>query len=164
MTTKIETKYVVDASQKKMIVEREFAAPVSRVWAAWTQKDLLDKWWAPKPWKAETKSMNFKDGGHWHYSMVGPDGTRMWARIDYSNIEIEKRFDARDTFCDENGNENNDLPKMSWKNLFQSSATGTKVVIEILYKSEADMKTIIEMGFKEGFAMAHDNLDELLAM
>ena len=53
---------------------------------------------------------------------------------------------------------------MSWKNLFQSSATGTKVVIEILYKSEADMKTIIEMGFKEGFAMAHDNLDELLAM
>ena len=39
-----------------------------------------------------------------------------------------------------------------------------KVVIEILYKSEADMKTIIEMGFKEGVAMAHDNLDELLAM
>ena len=84
MTTKIETKYVVDASQKKMIVEREFLRRFSCLGGMDT-KDLLEKWWAPKPWKAETKSMNFKDGGHWHYSMVGPDGTRMWARIDYSN-------------------------------------------------------------------------------
>lgn len=52
---------------------------------------------------------------------------------------------------------------MNWKSVFSASATGTKVEVEVTFDSEADMEKIIEMGFKEGFAAAHGNLDELLA-
>jgi uncharacterized protein YndB with AHSA1/START domain len=60
-----ETIYSKDASNKKLKVEREFDAPVAQVWNAWTQPELLDQWWAPKPWKANTKSMDFREGGRW---------------------------------------------------------------------------------------------------
>ncbi len=52
---------------------------------------------------------------------------------------------------------------MRWKADFFSTATGTRVEVEITFASEADLETIIKMGFKEGFTAAHSNLDELLA-
>ena len=41
--------FSVDKENKRISVKREFAAPLSRVWAAWTESELLDQWWAPKP-------------------------------------------------------------------------------------------------------------------
>ncbi len=154
-----KTQLVKDLPAKKITVTREFEAPVADVWSAWTEKELLEQWWAPKPWKAESKKMDFRNGGHWLYAMVGPEGEKHWARIDYSNIVPGKSFEAKDTFTDENGNPNSDLPNMQWKNTFSPSEKGTKVLVEIQFKSESDLNKILEMGFEQGFAMAHDNLD-----
>jgi len=147
---------------KKIVVEREFSAPVESVWKAWTDSDLLDQWWAPKPWRAETKSMDFRTGGFWLYAMKGPDNEVHWARVDYKSIEKLKNFQAADYFCDENGNKNDELPNMNWDNQFSKTADGTRVVVNISFKSEADIRAILDMGFKEGFEMALGNLDELL--
>ena len=49
--------FVVDKENNKVNVSREFAAPISKVWPAWTQSLILDQWWAPKPWKAKTKTI-----------------------------------------------------------------------------------------------------------
>ena len=74
MTTTTTNKVLVnkDLANKKITVIREFDAPVEKVWKAWTQKELLDEWWAPKPWKTRTKTIDFREGGHWLYAMVGP--------------------------------------------------------------------------------------------
>ena len=53
-----------DVAGKKITVEREFEASVEDVWRAWTEKELLDQWWAPKPYKARTKTIDFREGGH----------------------------------------------------------------------------------------------------
>ncbi len=158
-----ETIYSKDATNKKLSVEREFDAPVDQVWKAWTESNLLDQWWAPKPWKAVTKSMDFRDGGVWLYYMQGPEGERHYCRVDYHTIVANKSFTGIDAFCDENGNPSTEAPSMHWNVVFTPSGNGTKVSVEVTFKSEEDMETIIKMGFKEGFAAAHDNLDELLA-
>jgi len=160
--TKKETKYTQDLPNKKMFVEREFNASQDKVWSAWTQSDLLEKWFAPKPWKARTKSMDFREGGFWLYCMEGPEGEQTWGRSDYKTINPKSSFTVIDSFCDENGNVNNDLPAMHWKTDFMKTGNGTKVVVEITFNSEEDIRTITEMGFKEGFEAAHQNLDELL--
>ena len=153
-----------DAANKKLLVVREFDAPVEEVWKAWTDSSILDKWWAPRPWKAKTKSMDFKEGGVWLYSMVGPDGTEHFCRVDYEAIEDNKSYTGQDAFCDEHGNITDDqFPSMHWKSEFSSTGTGTKVEVEITFATETDMNKIIEMGFEEGFTAAHGNLDELLA-
>jgi len=162
MITQKQTLVTKDAANKKLVVVREFDAPLEKVWQAWTESELLDKWWAPKPWKAETKNMDFREGGTWLYCMVGPEGTGPWCRVDFKTININKSFTAVDTFCDEEGNINADFPAMNWKNLFSKTATGTKVVVEINFKEEADIQKILEMGFEEGFTAALGNLDELL--
>ena len=158
-----ETIFSKDAANKKIFVVREFDAPLDQVWKAWTESELLDQWWAPKPWKANTKSMDFREGGVWLYYMQGPDHTRHYCRVDFKTIIPNKSFIAVDSFCDENGIVTADIPSMHWKNVFSTSGTGTKVEVEITFGTEADLEKIIEMGFKEGFAAAHGNLDELLA-
>jgi len=163
MTQTKETIYSKDSANKKLMVVREFDAPVAKVWKAWTDSRILDTWWAPKPWKANTKSMDFREGGVWLYWMQGPGGEKNYCRADFIKIVPNKSYEGDDAFCDENGKVNNDFPVMHWKVDFMEAGKGTKVKIEITFKSEADMEKIMEMGFKEGFSAAHRNLDEVLA-
>lgn len=151
-----------DSANRKLIVVREFDAPLPVVWKAWTDSSILDQWWAPKPWQAKTKTMDFREGGVWLYSMVGPDGTEFWCRADFKKIDENSSFSARDSFCDENGNVAKDIPGSFWMNQFSATDSGTKVEVTITFESVADMEKIVEMGFEEGFTMAHGNLDELL--
>ena len=157
-----ETIFSQDLVNNKIKVVREFDAPLELVWKAWTDKDLLDKWWAPKPWKAKTKSMDFREGGVWLYYMEGPDGTKSYCRADFKKIVPYKSYVGDDAFCDENGNITNELPGTHWEVLFSETSSGTKVNVEITFDSKADMEKIIEMGFKDGSSSAHTNLDELL--
>jgi len=145
-----------------MVVTREFAAPLEQVWQAWTESELLDEWWAPQPWKAITKIMNFTEGGYWLYSMNGPAGEKVWAKLSFQKIEVHKNFEAINSFSDENGKESNDAPKMFWKILFKSSARGTTVEVDIRFSSMEDLQKMVEMGFEAGFTAAHENLDQYL--
>jgi len=151
-----------DIANKRIFVSRFFDAPKTNVWRAWTKSELLDIWWAPKPWKAITKSLDFSEGGHWLYRMQGPDGTAMWSRADYEKIDAENYFIVRNAFCDENGNVNPELPRMRWKNVFTAIGDTTMVEIQIQCDREEDLKKIIEMGFEEGFTSGLQNLEDML--
>ena len=159
---KNETIINKDLANKKLHITRHFSAPVAKVWKAWTESELLDKWWAPRPWKAETKSMDFTEGGFWLYCMAGPNGERSWCRVDFTKIDAGKSFSAVAGFCDEDGNSISDFPKMYWFNVFEPAAAGTKLEVDLSFDSEADLEKIVAMGFEAGFTMGLGNLDELL--
>ena len=160
---KNETRITKDLAGKKLKVIREFQAPVALVWKSWTESALLDKWWAPRPWRAETKSLDFREGGMWLYAMKGPDGTTAWCRVDFKTIIPGKSFTSENSFCDENGNINSSFPRMRWFVEFNPTATGSQVDVLIAFDDEAAMQKIIDMGFEAGFTMGLGNLDELLA-
>lgn len=152
-----------DLPNKKMTITRMFNANPEQTWAAWTEAELLDQWWAPKPWKAETKNMDFSNGGHWLYAMVSPEGAKHWCRVDFGGIEDGKRFTAESYFTDEDGHANPAMPKMHWDNSFAAADGGTLVTVVLSFGTEADMTNIIAMGFEGGFSMGMSNLDECLA-
>lgn len=149
--------------QKTLTIQRTFAAPLERVWAAWTQKELLEQWWAPGPWRAVSKSFDFREGGHWHYCMEGPDGERHWALVEYKKIAPKTWFTAHDAFCDEDRNLNTELPGNDWLNEFTADGNQTHVQVTLTFVSAEDMQTMVEMGFKEGFSMGLDQLETLLS-
>jgi len=163
MTQTNDIRIEKDLENKRITVTRYFNANTDLVWRAWTESEILDQWWAPKPWKAETKKMNFKDGGQWLYAMVGPDGSKHWSRVDFKNIKSGKSFEARSCFSDENGEQNNDMPTLYWKNQFIAEGEGTNVISEISFTNEVDFEMIIKMGFEAGFTMGLNNLAELIA-
>ncbi len=133
------------------------------VWKAWTDPKILEEWWAPKPYKAISVSMDFRNGGTWFYYMLGPEGDKNYCKAEYSNIQPTTSYNAIDCFCDEQGNMNTDFPRMKWTCNFSSASEGTQVNIEINFGNNEDLEKIMSLGFKEGFTMAHGNLDEYLA-
>lgn len=152
-----------DLPNRKLFITRYFDAPPELVWRAWTEAEWLDQWWAPKPYRAETRFLDFREGGHWLYAMVGPDLSKQWAWVDFLSIHKPVSFTAYDFFCDEEGKHNPDLPGMHWKNDFRASRDGTEVLVELSFKEIGDLEKVIEMGFEQGFQAALGNLDECLA-
>jgi uncharacterized protein YndB with AHSA1/START domain len=95
--------------------------------------------------------------------MVGPDGSGSWCIENYKTIETRKRITNSVSFCDEQGNQNTDFPVMNWDKGFKATGNDTTVNIEITFDKEANMETIIKMGFQEGFTAGLDNLDDYLS-
>jgi uncharacterized protein YndB with AHSA1/START domain len=157
-----EAVFSKDIENRKLTVVREFNAPLQRVWEAWTTSELLDLWWAPKPYKAETKTMNFKEGGFWLYCMVGPESYNSWCIENYQKIEAHKLITNTVSFCDEQGNQNRDFPIMHWKKQFSETDNDSTVKVEITFDKDADLEAVLKMGFQEGFTAGLDNLDDYL--
>ena len=162
MKTKTLYQIIKDMPGRKITITRDFDAAPEQVWRAWTESELLDQWWAPQPWRAETRFMDFREGGHWLYAMVGPDNSRHYARVDFQTIDAPRSFTATDFFCDENGVRDTSLPGMSWHNEFRAVEDGTEVRIEITFERETDLQTIVEMGFEAGFTAALGQLERYL--
>lgn len=162
MSTNLAFDFSVDRENKKITVKREFAAELPLVWDAYTKSEILDQWWAPRPWKARTKTMDFREGGHWHYAMVGPAGEEHWAVANYQNIEVQKKFTGLDAFADANANINKEMPQSKWEVIFTPKGPVTLVEFHITYDDLAQLEATLQMGFKEGLTMAMEGLDELL--
>ena len=47
--------FTVDKATRMVFVKREFNAGLSLVWDAFTKQEILDQWWAPKPFTSKTK-------------------------------------------------------------------------------------------------------------
>ena len=163
MTHNLAFDFSVNKENNTITVKREFAAALALVWDAFTKSEILDQWWAPKPWKARTKTMDFREGGHWHYAMVGPEGEEHWALANYRNIQLRNKFTGLDAFADADGNVNKALPQSTWEVTFADKGQVTLVEFHISYDDLAQLEATIQMGFKEGFTMALEGLDELLA-
>lgn len=162
MSQNLKFDFTVNKENNTVIVKREFAAGLALVWDAYTKPEILDQWWAPKPWVAKTKSMEFKEGGRRLYAMCGPEGEEHWALADFTSITPKMNFRFLDAFCDENGNISDELPRSDWSLDFVETNGITTVSITIKHKDLSDLEKIIELGFKEGFTIALDGLDELL--
>ena len=153
--------FTVDKSTKTVFITREFDADLSLVWDAFTKQEILDQWWAPKPWASKTKFMNFEVGGRRFYAMVSPEGQEHWSIQKYTSIRPKTNFKLLNAFADKD--ENPELPGSEWDLNFSEQNGTTKVSVSIYNESLARMEKMIEMGFKEGFTMTLKNLEDLLA-
>ena len=152
--------FTVDKSTKTVFVNKEFDADLSLVWDAFTKPEILDQWWAPKPWESKTKFMDFKVGGRRFYAMVSPEGQEHWSIQKYTSITPKTNFKYLNAFADEN--ENPQLPGSDWDLNFSEQNGITKVSITIYNESLERMEKMIEMGFQGGFTMTLNYLEELL--
>ncbi len=152
--------FTVDKTTKTVFITREFDAGLSLVWDAFTKPEILDQWVAPKPWVSKTKFMDFKVGGRRFYAMVSPEGQERWAIQKYTSISPKTNFKYLNAFADKD--ENPELPGSDWDLNFSEQNGTTTVRITIYNESLARLEKMIEMGFREGYALSMKNLEELL--
>ncbi|WP_250464138.1 SRPBCC family protein [Microbulbifer litoralis] len=162
MTTDLQFDFLVDKQQNTITIRREFAAKRELVWDCYTKSELLDRWFAPKPLKTKTKSMDFREGGHWHYAMVDPDGNEYWGIMDYITIQPIENYTALDGFCDDSGKLNPELPRARWDVTFTEAEDHAFVETLVAYNTLEDLESVIKMGMEEGLTSTLERLDELL--
>jgi uncharacterized protein YndB with AHSA1/START domain len=76
----------VRMAEREVEIAREFAAPVQRVWRAWSDPEHVAQWFGPAGFRTVTKSREFRTGGHWRFTMIGPDGHEYLNEVDYLEI------------------------------------------------------------------------------
>ncbi len=162
MKSNLQFDFLVDKEKNTLTIVREFNAEQQIVWECYTKSELLEQWFAPKPWYAKTKTMDFKNGGFWLYAMCGPNGEEHWGKMQYENINPIESYEGLDVFCDENGTLNSELPSQYWNVTFHSNDENTLVKTIITYDSLTDLEAILKMGMKEGLTLAYTGLDDLL--
>ncbi|MGV8142177.1 MAG: SRPBCC family protein [Candidatus Pacearchaeota archaeon] len=94
---------------KKVKIERTFDAPIMEVWRAFTNKEILAKWWSPPGMSSSFLSVDLKIGGRFRFCFKGDPRTEMagkefWGLGEYCKIEKPTKLSYYDSFSDSSGN------------------------------------------------------------
>lgn len=162
MNSNLKFDFIIDKENNTIVIKREFAADIKLVWEAWTNPEILEQWVAPKPWRAETKTMDFREGGFWHYAMISPQDEKHWSRYDYQKIEHHKSIMELRAFSDEKGTVNPNFPQTECTNVFSETKGKTLVTVTAQYGNAEVLEYMVTHGFKEGVASSLENLETLL--
>ncbi len=162
MKHNLQFDFLVDKQKNTLTIRREFLAGRQLVWDCYTKSELLDQWFAPKPLTTKTKSMDFREGGHWHYAMVDPTGAEYWGWTEYVKINPIDFYTTLDAFSDAAGEINKELPRAEWLVTFFEKGENALVETTVTYKSLSDLETVVQMGMEQGIMATLEKLDELL--
>jgi uncharacterized protein YndB with AHSA1/START domain len=162
MNPNLHFDFLVDKEKNTLTIQREFLADRQLVWDCYTKQELLDQWFGPEPLSTKTKSMEFKENGHWHYVMIEPNGTEYWGWTTYLSISPIDYYTSLDAFCNEKGEINETLPQAKWQVTFTDKGDRTMVETVVTYDALEDLETIIKMGMEEGMRSTLERLDKLL--
>src|SRR5438045_451816 len=95
-------------SEDSIIIERVFDAPRELVWKAWTDPQMVKKWWGPEGFNSPSVKIDLRVGGKYTYAMHGPKGSQwdkdMYSSGVYKEIVPLEKIATTDYFSDENGN------------------------------------------------------------
>lgn len=74
-------------NSNELKITRIYDAPVEAVWEAWTDPAQVAQWWGPRGFSITTHSKDLRPGGHWSYTMHGPDGTDYPNKTQYLEVK-----------------------------------------------------------------------------
>jgi uncharacterized protein YndB with AHSA1/START domain len=85
------------------VISRTLVAPRERVWAAWTERDRLMRWFGPKGFVMRRAALDLRPGGSFHYCLAAPDGKEIWGKFVYREIAPPERIVLVNSFSDARG-------------------------------------------------------------
>ena len=89
-----------------MRIERSFAATAAQVFDAWTNPEVMRRWFRPAPgWSTPEAEVDLRVGGKVRVVMRGPDGREVEAGGEYTLIDRPHRLSMTWTFDDDPGGE-----------------------------------------------------------
>jgi uncharacterized protein YndB with AHSA1/START domain len=161
ITTKVE--------DLALIMERIFDAPRDLVFQMFSDSEFLESWWGPIGWETENSQFEFKPNGVWHYCMTCTDesqeeffGDESWGKAVFQEIIEPEKIVYRDTFTDEEGNVDEEMPEILVTMNFIEINGQTKLTTRSQFDSTETLELVMETGIEEGFASQSVRLDYLL--
>jgi uncharacterized protein YndB with AHSA1/START domain len=150
-------------SDREIVMSRVLHAPRALVWEAWTNPAHIAQWWGPRGFRTEIKQMDFRVGGVWAHTMVGPDGTRYPNQSVFKEIVPQERI----VFSHGGGREDGEMPGANFTATWTFEAIDaekTKITGRLLFLSAAARDRVVrDYGAVEGGRQTLERLSEQLA-
>lgn len=150
---------MTDRTAIELEIDRVLDAPRALVWDAWSVKENIEKWWCPRPWRAEFIAFDLRPGGAFDCHMRGPEGAEH--TIYASILEIVPR--ERIVFTDllTGGWRPAAEPFLGFTAIITMEDEGerTRYRARALHKTPEEAKKHDEMGFSEGWNTAISQLE-----
>jgi uncharacterized protein YndB with AHSA1/START domain len=146
-------------SDRELVLTRLIDAPREKLFKAWTDPDLLKRWFAPLPWTTPHAELDVRPGGANLIVMRGPDGKEFPNRGVYLEIVPNERLVVTDAYT--NAWATSEKPFMTAILTFEDEDGKTRYTARVRHWTVADRETHEKMGFHQGWGIATDQLAAL---
>lgn len=148
---------------RTLTLTRVIEAPPEKVYAAWTQPDLLKQWFAPKPYTTPVASLDVRVGGANVITMRSPEGQDMPNEGVYLEVVPNRKIVFTDAFTA--GYAPKDGAPFMVATIEMEPAPGgkTKYTATVRHWTVEATKQHEQMGFHTGWGLCTDQLNELVS-
>lgn len=141
-------------SDLEIQIDREFAAPRSLVWRAWTEPKLLPQWMGPARFKMTKSEMDVRKGGTYRWEWDVPP-TGLVIRGNFVDVDAPRRM-VTDEYMDP-------FPDPSRNTITFTEKDGrTTVSVLMKLKDKETRDGILATGMQRGMDEGYLRLDNLL--
>ena len=148
---------VTTPTDREIHVERVFDAPRDRVFAAYTDPELIPEWWGQREGTTIVDKMEVRAGGDWRFIGRGADGSENAFRGTYREVTPPERI----------------VQTFEWEGMpghvavetaeFEDLGDRTKIITTTLFHTTEERDGMIASGMEKGMNETYARLDELLA-
>jgi len=156
------TSVAKDPEALTMTVVADFTVPVRRLWDAYLDPRLIERFWGPPTYPATFTRHDGCVGGRSDYSMTGPEGDTSRAYWEWLALDELKSFEVYDGFANPDGTPNPQFAATRMVFTFESVGTGSRVTTTTYFNSTDELQQLIEMGMEEGMTLAMGQMDAVL--
>ncbi len=152
-----------DLDQLTLTIVADFAAPVRRLWDAYTDPRQIERFWGPPTYPATFLRHDAVAGGRSVYRMRGPEGDVHYGCWQWNSVNAPESFDVVDSFANGKGEPNTELPTTRMAFAFEATESGSRLTTTSYFESVKDLEQLIEMGMLDGTRAAMAQIDTVLA-
>ena len=149
------------SADRELVLTRLINAPREKVYRAWTDPEILKKWFAPLPYTTPVAELDVRPGGANLIVMRGPDGKDMPNRGVYLEVVPNQRLVSTDAFT--RAWEPSEKPFMTLILTFENEGGKTRYTARARHWTVADREAHEKMGFHQGWGICTDQLEALVA-
>ena len=144
------------ATDREIVVTRLIDAPRELVFAAFTEREHIEQWWAPKG--AATHEMDVKPGGIWRYSQPTRNGSPTPFKVTFIELDRPARL-----VYDYGADAANAPEPVRTTVTFEEEDGKTKVTLQLMFATAVGRKQAVKYGAIVGAMQALENLADYLA-
>jgi uncharacterized protein YndB with AHSA1/START domain len=151
------TATVTTPTDREIHIERVFDAPRDKVFAAFTNPELIPEWWGPRGTTTIVDEMDVRPGGNWRFVGRSADGSETAFRGTYREITPPERI----------------VQTFEWEGMpghvsvetavFEDLGDRTRLVATSLFHTTEERDGMLHSGMEGGMNETYDRLDEVLA-
>jgi uncharacterized protein YndB with AHSA1/START domain len=148
---------ITTPTEREIHIERVFDAPRDRVFAVYTDPELIPEWWGPRGGTTIVDTMDVRAGGSWRFVMRGADGSENGFRGTYREVTPPERI----------------VQTFEWEGMpghvsvetavFEDLGERTKVTTTSIFHTPEERDGMLGSGMEGGLNETYERLDEVLA-